>query len=180
MRISWSPPPAPLIASGLLALSLFSGGALADDAATPAAALVGAADMGRGSGGQGLSDSAPVRDRRHRLLGSTAGEHSGPAIGIQRKGPGIGQEFPADQYGSTRPSRTSRRSSTYSFSRFSMSTPSLAIPRELRQVSSRFPRIPSLASSNRGYFNSMPRSMARPTAQVLLCKGGPRSASGGT
>ncbi len=35
MRISWSPPPAPLIASGLLALSLFSGGALADDAAIP-------------------------------------------------------------------------------------------------------------------------------------------------
>ena len=49
------------------------------------AALVGVADLGRGSRGEGLSDSAPVRDRRHRLLGSAAGEHPGPAIGTQRE-----------------------------------------------------------------------------------------------
>ena len=63
------------------------------------AALVGIADLGRGSRGTGLSDSAAVRDRRHGLLGPAAGEHPGPAAGTQRQRPGLGQELPADRPG---------------------------------------------------------------------------------
>ena len=86
--------------------------------------------MGRGSRGQGLSDSAPVRDRRHRLLGAAAGEHPGPATGAQRQRPGIGHELPADRHRWTRRSRTSRRSSTSWSFRFSTSTRCSATRRE--------------------------------------------------
>ena len=62
------------------------------------AALVGTADMGPGSRGKGLSNSVPVWNRDHCLLGPAAGEHPGPAVGAQWAS-GVGQEFPADQYG---------------------------------------------------------------------------------
>ena len=86
--------------------------------------MVGVADMGRGSRGKGLSDSAPVRDRRHRLLGAAAGEHPGPAIGTQWKRRRYRSRTSCRSIRWTRPSRTSRRSSTSWSSRFSTSTSS--------------------------------------------------------
>ena len=79
--------PAMLIARGLLVLFTILRRRAGRRRRDSRAALVGVAHMGRGSRGKGLSDSASVRDRRHRLLGSAAGEHPGPAAGTQRKPP---------------------------------------------------------------------------------------------
>ena len=111
MKVSWSLPPPPLIAGGLLALFHRFRRRARRRRRDSRAALVGVADMGRGSRGKGLSDSAPVRDRRHRLLGSAAGEHPGPAIGTQRKPPvsvknfleiNTGGHVPAERLGEVR------------------------------------------------------------------------------
>jgi hypothetical protein len=92
--------------------------------------MVRLADMGRGGRGKGLSDSIPVWDRHHGLLGSATGEHPGPATGTQRSAPGIGQELSGHQQGGHDPARTSRRSSTSWSSRSWTSTPSSDTPRE--------------------------------------------------
>ena len=63
MKISWGISLPPLIASGLLVLSMFSGGALAADAAAPQPHWSGLPIWGV-EAEAGLSDSAPVRDRR--------------------------------------------------------------------------------------------------------------------
>ena len=87
MTISWSISPSPLIASGLLVLSLFSGGALADDAATPAPHWSGLPIWGAEAEARGYQIPLPFGIGDHRLLGSAAGEHPGPAIGTQREHP---------------------------------------------------------------------------------------------
>ncbi len=110
MTISCSIPRSPLIASALLALSIFSGGALADDAATPQPHWSGLPIWGVGSGGKGLSDSVPVRNRYHCLLGPAAGEHPGPAVGhatglrcrSRISCRSIGRHVPAERLGEVR------------------------------------------------------------------------------
>ena len=89
----------PLVASGLFALSIISGGALAaDDAALPQPHWSGLPIWGVEAEAKGYQIPVPVWNRDHCLLGPAAGEHPGPAVGAQWAS-GVGQEFPGDQYG---------------------------------------------------------------------------------
>ncbi len=180
MTRSWFRSPTLLVAGGLSVLSHLFQRRAGERRRESRTALVGVADMGRGSRGTGLSDSAPIRHRCHWLLRSTAGEHSGSAVGTQRKGPGIGQEFPANQYGGYVPTE---RLGKVRRTRFPISR-RLRRPRiyhgnhQGTHPGSR--AIPSWGSSSPGNCSSMPPSMARRTARVSPSKGVPRSVTGGT
>ena len=164
--MSGSVSPSPAIARGLLALSLFSGGALADDAATPAPHWSGLPIWGAEAEARGYQIPLPFG------IGVTAYSARQPVniqdlqLGRNGKDPVSVKNFlqidqgghvPAERLGEVRRTRfpVSRR----------LRSPRLYHGNHGKD-SSRFPRIPSWASSSRGYFNSMPRSMARPTAQV--------------
>ena len=135
------------------------------------AALVGTAGMGRGSGGQGISNSVPVWNRNHRLHGPAAGGHPGPAAGTQWASD-IGQEFPADQSGRHFPAERLGE----------VRRPRLPVPgrlcprwihdREPRTDSSWCPPTPAWASSSPESCSSMPRSMARPYGAGVTLQGG--------
>ena len=171
---------APLIASGLLALSIFSGGALAADAATPEPHWSGLPIWGAEAEARGYQIPLPFG------IGVTAYSARQPVniqdlqLGRNGKAPvsvknflqiDTGGHVPAERLGEVRrpglpvSGRLRPRSDTR---------------REPPRDSSRFPAIPSWASSSPGNFSSMPRSMARPTAQVSPSRGVPRSATGAT
>ncbi len=172
--------PSATIARGLLALLLFSGGALAQTAATPAPHWSGLPIWGPEAEAKGYQIPLPFG------VGVTAYSARQP-VNIQDLQLGFRGNDPVSvknflQINTVDTSQKNRLGEVRRtlYSRFSVSTPSSDIPRERPRGSSRSPPIPSWASSSRENFSSMLRSMARHMAQVSPSKEVPKSMTGGT
>ena len=180
MTMSGSISPSAAIARGLLALSLFSGGALADDAATPAPHWSGLPIWGAEAEARGYQIPLPFG------IGVTAYSARQPVniqdlrLGFRGKDPVSVKNFLQINTVDTSQQNVSAKLDVLVFPFLDVYALLGYTTGNHARDSSRFPAIPSWASSSPGYFNSMPRSMAQPTAQVSPSKGVPKSATGGT
>ena len=165
MRITCSMPPPSLIARGLLLLSIFSGGAVAGDAAIPVPHWSGLPIWGAEAEARGYQIPLPFG------IGVTAYSARQPVnihdlqLGRNGKDPVSVQNFLQIDKVDTSQQNISAKLDVLVFPFLDVYA-LLGYTKGPRKDSSRFPTIPSLASSTRGYFNSMPRSMDRPTAAV--------------